>query len=385
MQQQQNQRLDASIRDRIAELQAANQLGLDTLREFWGNPDIRLGFKAWWISISSFDERVQMVTAAYNSAQIKKSDDDADEDFLQLNEQAAYRIQVMVTQELQDLSALAKLGETGDGILIDVLEALVDGRENAVLLAPLQPAVKRQIDEELAADLHLLTQLSNDIKVIALEIASHAPPAQAEANPRHNTNSAQSNHLLVDAIFDRLEERFRNHHLSSVPYLLRLRIQRLAALDSSAHHCPIPLRAAHLCTGKRSASDVEFITQLIMESLPHTRTFALTRFFACLINEFIQVIMSPKGTVRIASLVYLIAYAITGNKGITDELERSLSTRCDFCGETTQSIKKCARCHLRQYCGKECQAGHWRLIHKDECMALAVQRENRRSDGSKEA
>lgn len=235
MQQQQNQRLDASIRDRIAELQAANQLGLDTLREFWGNPDIRLGFKAWWISISSFEERVQMITAAYNSAQIKKSDDDADEDFLQLNEQAAYRIQVMVTQELQDLSALAKLGETGDGILIDVLEALVDGRENAALLAPLQPAVKRQIDEELAADLHLLTQLSSDIKVMPPR-SPHAFTWRSQSV--HKTNSEQSNHLLVDAIFDRLEERFRNHHLSSVPYLLRLRIQRLAALDSSARYCP---------------------------------------------------------------------------------------------------------------------------------------------------
>lgn len=324
--QQHKHSVDASIRDRIAELQAANQLGLDTLREFWGNPDIRLGFKAWWISISSSEERTQMITAAYNSAQIKKSDDDADEDFLQLNEQAAYRIQLMVTCELQDLPGLAKLGETGDGVLIDLLEALVDGRENAALLAPLQPAVKRQIDDELSAEIRLLTQLSSDVK---------------------------SNHLLVDAIFDRLEERFRGHALSAVPYLLRLRIRHLAALETS----------------KRPASDTEFITQLIVESLPHTRTFALTRFFACLINEFIQVIMSPKG-----------------NKGLTElEAERGLSTRCDFCGETKAAIKRCARCHLRQYCGKECQASHWRLIHRDECMALAVQRESRHSDGSKEA
>ena len=155
------------MRDRISELQTANQLGLDTLREFWGNSDIRLGFKAWWISISSSEERLHMIEEAYNAAQIKKSDDDddAEEDFLQLNEQAAYRIQLMVTQELQDLPSLAKLGETGDGVLIDVLEALVDGRENVALLAPLQPALKRQIDDELSAEIRLLTQLSRDVQV----------------------------------------------------------------------------------------------------------------------------------------------------------------------------------------------------------------------------
>lgn len=158
--------MDATIRDRIAELQNANNLGLDTLREFWGNPDIRLGFKAWWISISSYDERIAMVTNAYTSAQIKKNDDDdTEEDFLQLNEQAAYRIQLMVTQELQDLPSLAKLGDVGEGLLIELLEAVVDGKENTALRTPINPVVRKQIEEELSAELRLLGQLSKDVKV----------------------------------------------------------------------------------------------------------------------------------------------------------------------------------------------------------------------------
>jgi hypothetical protein len=40
-------------RERLAELKVTNQMGLETVKEFWCNPDIRLGFKAWWISIST--------------------------------------------------------------------------------------------------------------------------------------------------------------------------------------------------------------------------------------------------------------------------------------------------------------------------------------------
>lgn len=62
--------------------------------------------------------------------------------------------------------------------------------------------------------------------------------------------------------------------------------------------------------------------QLVMDSIPHIRTFACTRFFACLVNEFIQVIMAPaQGT---PSSMHL--------------QESDLLRQADLCGNRTESM-----------------------------------------------
>ena len=41
---------------------------------------------------------------------------------------------------------------------------------------------------------------------------------------------------------------------------------------------------------------------------------------------------------------------------------------CDFCGASSAALLACARCNLVSYCGKGCQAKHWKEGgHKKRC------------------
>jgi hypothetical protein len=121
--------------------------------------------------------------------------------------------------------------------------------------------------------------------------------------------------------------------------------------------------------------ELQVLIKLIVESLPHTRTFSLTRFFACLINEFIQVIMvDPEAEEAEAENAEEDAVALPLPPEPPPSIpEQQLLKRCDYCGHAKGSIKKCSRCRLRQYCGKECQLNHWKLIHREECRILEEQ------------
>ena len=40
---------------------------------------------------------------------------------------------------------------------------------------------------------------------------------------------------------------------------------------------------------------------------------------------------------------------------------------CSYCSQYSNSLKKCSRCRLVQYCGRECQKKHWNT-HKSRCL-----------------
>ena len=39
-------------------------------------------------------------------------------------------------------------------------------------------------------------------------------------------------------------------------------------------------------------------------------------------------------------------------------------------------LRKCGKCKVLKYCGQECQAEHWKHVHKDQCKLLAKARES---------
>jgi hypothetical protein len=49
--------------------------------------------------------------------------------------------------------------------------------------------------------------------------------------------------------------------------------------------------------------------------------------------------------------------------------ESEAVSTCWSCGQTSQSRKACT-CKCAKYCGKECQTGHWRLVHKTQCKLM---------------
>ena len=46
--------------------------------------------------------------------------------------------------------------------------------------------------------------------------------------------------------------------------------------------------------------------------------------------------------------------------------ERERTSKCSYCGKTSESLKKCTRCLTVQYCNRDCQQKHWKL-HKASC------------------
>jgi hypothetical protein len=53
--------------------------------------------------------------------------------------------------------------------------------------------------------------------------------------------------------------------------------------------------------------------------------------------------------------------------------------RCETCGKTGNHMKTCAKCHVTNYCSRECQISNW-PVHKVNC-GKEVQSELRGSDG----
>jgi len=240
-------------RERLHELRLTNRMGLDNIREFWRNPDIISGFRSWWTTISSEQDRLSMTTNSLHSSRIfsdlnraTEETEEEEEDFLGVNELAIYRIQNMVTPDLDDCRKLSQVGKKRESLLLDLLDNLVQGKENLELCAHLEEDLRQQIEGEISIEIKLFDSLSYDVK-----------------NP-----------IVIGAIFDRLEQRFKKFPQSIIPYLIKRRLEctSLFAVD-------------------KQSEGVTPLINLIVESLPHTRTFSLTRFFACLINEFIQSIM----------------------------------------------------------------------------------------------
>ena len=50
-------------------------------------------------------------------------------------------------------------------------------------------------------------------------------------------------------------------------------------------------------------------------------------------------------------------------------------SKCSFCDQFSAALKKCARCHKAEYCGRECQLKHWPM-HKSACKASDTNPEN---------
>ena len=46
--------------------------------------------------------------------------------------------------------------------------------------------------------------------------------------------------------------------------------------------------------------------------------------------------------------------------------KREKESKCSYCGQTSENLRKCTRCQAVQYCNKDCQQKHWKL-HKVSC------------------
>ncbi len=52
--------------------------------------------------------------------------------------------------------------------------------------------------------------------------------------------------------------------------------------------------------------------------------------------------------------------------GVTVLPLRTLEASCAMCGTKENKLLACGKCREVQYCGKECQKGHWKA-HKPTC------------------
>jgi hypothetical protein len=48
----------------------------------------------------------------------------------------------------------------------------------------------------------------------------------------------------------------------------------------------------------------------------------------------------------------------------------ALTTACSFCLYESESLKRCSKCKVAQYCSPECQVKAWKAEHKKECAVL---------------
>jgi hypothetical protein len=46
--------------------------------------------------------------------------------------------------------------------------------------------------------------------------------------------------------------------------------------------------------------------------------------------------------------------------------KREKESKCSYCGQTSENLRKCTRCQAVQYCNRDCQQKHWKL-HKVSC------------------
>ena len=51
----------------------------------------------------------------------------------------------------------------------------------------------------------------------------------------------------------------------------------------------------------------------------------------------------------------------------------SIAGLCNSCHDHFLELRRCGNCHAALYCSRKCQRRHWRMQHRQECAALAVQ------------
>lgn len=57
--------------------------------------------------------------------------------------------------------------------------------------------------------------------------------------------------------------------------------------------------------------------------------------------------------------------------------DMSVTVRCSFCGQRSPDLLRCNRCKEVYYCSKDCQRGHWRAGHREQCVAVNRQGKNK--------
>jgi hypothetical protein len=71
----------------------------------------------------------------------------------------------------------------------------------------------------------------------------------------------------------------------------------------------------------------------------------------------------------------LFADSMSASQELLTQLALKTMNKCSFCGQVSAALKKCARCHKVEYCGRECQVEHWPM-HKSACNASDTNPEN---------
>ena len=52
--------------------------------------------------------------------------------------------------------------------------------------------------------------------------------------------------------------------------------------------------------------------------------------------------------------------------------------------ENLKTVRRCTRCHVVAYCGKECQEEHWHKVHRKQCKYLGGLKKAKDSEHKKE-
>ena len=87
---------------------------------------------------------------------------------------------------------------------------------------------------------------------------------------------------------------------------------------------------------------------------------------------------SPSPELKVSTSLSALEYIPKENNFKLPCFQISEMPRCTNCTiflwnqpDDPKTVRKCSKCHMVSYCGKECQEEHWTKVHKKQCRYLA--------------